>query len=85
MLLCPMGKRGKAARLVSVMSPSARISLLSPKRREIIGPAFEQPREFVLLSVRALAQRLGTDPATMTRIVRGMQFGSYRGVSALPA
>jgi RpiR family carbohydrate utilization transcriptional regulator len=78
MLLCPMGKRGKATRLVSVMSPSARMSLLSPKRREIISPAFERPREFVLLSVRALAQRLRTDPATMIRIVRGMQFDSYR-------
>ncbi len=32
----------------------------------------------MLLSVRALAQRLGTDPATMIRIVRGMQFASYR-------
>lgn len=60
------------------MSVSARLSLLSPKRREIIQPALEHPREFVLLSVRALAQRLGTDPATTVRIVRGMQFGSYR-------
>ena len=73
-----MGKRRKVTRLVSVMSPSARISLLSPKRQEIIRPAFERPREFVLLSVRALAHRLRTDPATMIRIVRGMQFDSYR-------
>lgn len=60
------------------MSPSARLSLLSPKRQAIIRLTFERPREFVLLSVRALAQRLGTDPATMIRIVRGMQFASYR-------
>lgn len=60
------------------MSLSARVSLLSPKRQEIIRPVFERPRGFVLLSVRALAQRLKTDPATMVRIVRGMQFGSYR-------
>ena len=60
------------------MSPSARLSLLSPKRQAIIRPTFERPREFVLLSVRALAQRLGTDPATMIRIVRGMEFESYR-------
>jgi len=60
------------------MSPSARTSLLSPKRQAIIRPTFERPREFVLLSVRALAQRLGTDPATMIRIVRGMKFASYR-------
>ena len=58
--------------------PSARIGLLSPKRQEIIRPAFERPREFVLMSVRALAKRLRTDPATMIRIVRGMKFDSYR-------
>jgi DNA-binding MurR/RpiR family transcriptional regulator len=60
------------------MSPSARIRLLSPKRQAIIRPTFERPREFVLVSVRALAQRLRTDPATMIRSVRGMNFGSYR-------
>jgi RpiR family carbohydrate utilization transcriptional regulator len=59
-------------------SVSGRLSLLSPKRQETIRPALEQPREFVLLSVRALAERLGTDPATTVRIVRGMGFGSYR-------
>ena len=30
------------------------------------------------MSVRALAKRLRTDPATMVRIVRGMKFDSYR-------
>ena len=78
MLLCPMRKPRKVARSVPVMSPSARISLLSPKRQQIIRPAFERPREFVLMSVRALAKRLRTDPATMVRIVRGMKFDSYR-------
>jgi len=51
------------------MSVSARLSLLSPRRQEIIRPAFEHPREFVLSSVRALAERLNTDPATTVRIV----------------
>ncbi len=60
------------------LSLSARLSLLSPKRQETIRPALEHPREFVLRSVRATAKRLKTDPATMVRIVRGMQFGSYR-------
>jgi RpiR family carbohydrate utilization transcriptional regulator len=73
-----MRKPRKVKRPIPAMSPSARISLLSPKRQEIIRPTFERPREFVLLSVRALAQRLRTDPATMIRIVRGMQFSSYR-------
>jgi DNA-binding MurR/RpiR family transcriptional regulator len=73
-----MKKRRKSTRTLPVLSPSARLSLLSPKRQAIIRSTFERPREFVLLSVRALAQRLGTDPATMIRIVRGMQFASYR-------
>jgi DNA-binding MurR/RpiR family transcriptional regulator len=38
----------------------------------------EHPREFVLLSVRALAKRLKTDPATIIRIVHGLEFGSYK-------
>lgn len=73
-----MKKSRKVAGEVPVMSPSARISLLSPKRQQIIRPAFERPREFVLMSVRAVAKRLRTDPATMVRIVRGMKFDSYR-------
>jgi RpiR family carbohydrate utilization transcriptional regulator len=55
-----------------------RIEQLSVKRQEIIRPILEHPREFVLLSVRALASRLGTDPATIVRIVRGLGFDSYR-------
>jgi DNA-binding MurR/RpiR family transcriptional regulator len=66
------------ARRAPPMSLSARFSLLSPKRQETIRPAIDQPRELVLLSVRALAIRLGTDPATIVRIVRGMGFASYR-------
>ena len=62
----------------SVLSLSSRLDLLSPKRRETVRPAVEHPRDFVLLSIRALAERLDTDPATMVRIVRAMQFGSYR-------
>ena len=73
-----MRKPRKVARPIPVMSPSARISLLSPKRQTVIRPVFDRPREFVLMSVRALAKRLGTDPATMVRIVRGMKFDSYR-------
>lgn len=55
-----------------------RIDQLSIKRQEIIRPILEHPREYVLLSVRAMAQRLRTDPATIVRIVRGLGFGSYR-------
>jgi RpiR family carbohydrate utilization transcriptional regulator len=55
-----------------------RIDHLSIKRQEIIRPILEHPREYVLLSVRAMAARLRTDPATIVRIVRGLGFGSYR-------
>ena len=55
-----------------------RIDQLSSKRQEIIRPILEHPREYVLLSVRAMAQRLHTDPATIVRIVRGLGFATYR-------
>src|SRR5258708_20625375 len=55
-----------------------RVEKLSIKRQEISRPILEHPREYVLLSVRAMAARLRTDPATIVRIVRGLGFGSYR-------
>ena len=55
-----------------------RIEQLSAKRQEVIRPILEHPREYVLLSVRAIAKRLHTDPATIVRIVRGLGFTSYR-------
>src|SRR5713226_5347977 len=57
---------------------AARIDQLSIKRQEIIRPILEHPREFVLLSVRAMATRLPTDPATIVRIDCGLGCGGYR-------
>src|SRR5256886_12970895 len=71
-------RRKATSRSTAPLSLAARLGLFSSRRQEIIRPAFEHPRGFVLLSVRALAKRLKTDPATMIRIVRGMQFRSYR-------
>jgi DNA-binding MurR/RpiR family transcriptional regulator len=62
----------------SAPSLAERIELLSAKRQEIIRPILEHPRDYVLLSVRAMAKRLKTDPATVVRIVRGLGFESYR-------
>lgn len=74
-----MGKRRKTNTSAGApLNLSDRVSLLSPKRQEIVRPVLEHPRDYVLLSIRALAQRLNTDPATMVRVVRGMKFGSYR-------
>ena len=50
---------------------------LSPKRQELIRPVLEHPRGYVLLSVRGLSRKLGTDPATTIRIVQGMGFASF--------
>jgi DNA-binding MurR/RpiR family transcriptional regulator len=72
-----MKRKGSQSSLASVHL-GERIEQLSIKRQEIIRPILEHPREYVLLSVRAMAKRLRTDPATIVRIVRGLGFGSYR-------
>ena len=55
-----------------------RMEKLTAKRQEILRPVLEHPRGFVLLSVRDMAKRLGTDPATIVRIVRVLGFLSFR-------
>ena len=67
-----------AKRTTPFGSLSEKLKHLSPKRQEIIRPVLENPRPFVLLSVRALAGRLGTDPATTVRIVQGLGFETYK-------
>ena len=59
-------------------SPYTLLQGLSPRWREIIRPVLETPRAFVLLPVRAVAQQLGSDPATTLRIVRRLGFARYR-------
>jgi len=71
-------KRKLAQAPSSPVHLAEQIDQLSIKRQEIIRPILEHPREYVLLSVRAMAKRLRTDPATIVRIVRGLGFGSYR-------
>ena len=55
-----------------------RLDQLSIKRQEVIRPLLEHPRDYVLLSVRALAKKLGSDPATIIRIVHGVGFANYK-------
>jgi DNA-binding MurR/RpiR family transcriptional regulator len=57
---------------------AVRMEGLSDRRQQIIRPVLANPREFVLLNVRDLAKALGTDAATVVRIVRGMGFENYR-------
>jgi DNA-binding MurR/RpiR family transcriptional regulator len=54
-----------------------RINRLSPKRQELIRPVLEDPRGFLFLSIRAMAERLRTDTATTLRSIRGMGFLGY--------
>lgn len=68
----------KVTPAVPTGSPAKWIADLSPRRRELIRPAFESPRDFVLCSVRAAATRLDTDPATVIRIIQRMGFKNYR-------
>jgi RpiR family transcriptional regulator, carbohydrate utilization regulator len=71
-----MVKSAKRSRQTVLLAE--RIEYLSTKRQEIIRPILEHPREYVLLSVRALAKRLNTDPATIVRIVHGLGFENYK-------
>jgi RpiR family carbohydrate utilization transcriptional regulator len=71
-------KKANARTQPSAINLPERIDHLSAKRQEIIRPILEHPRDYVLLSVRAMAKRLHTDPATVVRIVRGLGFPSYR-------
>ena len=61
-----------------IPSFAERIHRLSKKRRELIRPVQEHPRDYVLMPIRDVAAKLGTDPATVLRIARGMGFASFR-------
>ena len=54
-----------------------RISGLPPKRQELMRPVLEDPRSFLFLSIRALAEKLNTDTATTLRAVRGLGLSGY--------
>lgn len=64
------------------LSFSDRVARLNRTRSELIRPVQEHPRDYVLMSIRAMAQSLKTDPATVLRIVRGIGFASYREFKA---
>jgi DNA-binding MurR/RpiR family transcriptional regulator len=68
--------------IYGVLSFGERIAHLSIKRQELIRPVQERPRDYVLLSIRDVAAKLGTDPATVLRIARSMGFASYRQFKA---
>ncbi len=69
--------KGATNRLAVTPSWHERIKRLSPRRRELIRAVLEDPRSFLFLSIRAMAERLGTDTATTLRSIRVMGFSGY--------
>lgn len=69
--------QGATNRQSVIPSWHERIKRLSPKRQELIRPVLEDPRSFLFLSIRAMAERLSTDTATTLRAIRGMSFSGY--------
>jgi DNA-binding MurR/RpiR family transcriptional regulator len=57
--------------------PSDLTRTLSPKRRALIRPVLDHPRDYVLLSVRKLAEAVGADAMAVLRAIRGMGFDGY--------
>jgi DNA-binding MurR/RpiR family transcriptional regulator len=57
--------------------PAALVRGLSAKRRELVLPILEHPRDYVLLSVRKLAEAVGADPMAVLRAIRDMGFAGY--------
>lgn len=67
-----MNKNRPVPAVERTASFAERISRLNKRRQEMIRPVHEHPREYVVLSIRGLAARLHTDPATILRTVRGL-------------
>jgi RpiR family carbohydrate utilization transcriptional regulator len=47
-------------------------------RREMMRSVFEHPRDYVLLNIREFGEKLGVDPATISRTVTAIGFSGYR-------
>lgn len=78
-ILNRMGAREKG---VSEAAPSTadvvrRIASLTPRRQEMVRPLFEDPREFVLLSIRGTSEKLKTDGSFLLRTIKQLGFASY--------
>lgn len=57
--------------------PSELLRGLSARRRELIRPVLDGPRDYVLLSLRKLARALGSDAMAVLRTIRAMGFDGY--------
>ena len=70
--------QAKAKAAATYQRLSEKLAELSSKRQEIIRPVLQNPRELVLLNVRALAEWAGTNPATLLRAIHGLGFDTYK-------
>jgi DNA-binding MurR/RpiR family transcriptional regulator len=70
-------QRNRARTGALVLNWSQRIRGLAQQKQQLIRPVVENPGDFLFLSIRALAQKLGTDTATTLRVVRTMGFSGY--------
>ncbi|MBV9483682.1 MAG: MurR/RpiR family transcriptional regulator [Acidobacteria bacterium] len=70
-------KPAAANHRAATLSWRKRVAGLSPKQQELIRPILEDPRNFLFLSIRALASKLHTDTATLSRATRAMGFPGY--------
>ncbi len=65
------------SKLRCAVKVKARLAELTPRRQEIIRPILEQPRDYILLSIRAAAEKLNTDSAFLLRVVQQIGFPGY--------
>ena len=57
--------------------PSELVRSLNPKRRALVGPILDRPRDYVLLSARKMAKVVGSDAMAVLRAIRGMGFDGF--------
>jgi RpiR family transcriptional regulator, carbohydrate utilization regulator len=53
------------------------LSRIRPKRQEMVRQVLEHPLDYVLLSVRKMAEKLNLDPSTLLRTILAMGFPQY--------
>ena len=70
-------RRNRRNRKVQVERMPILLKRLSPRRQEVVRAVLENPRDYVLLSTRKLARKLGSDAMTTLRIIRDMGFHNY--------
>lgn len=74
-----MGKiNTDAGRVLGEHGTAGLLDGLTPRRRENVRRLLEQPRSYVLMSLRSVARRLKVNPSTLLRTVRAMGFPRYR-------